>query len=285
MTFCERTCRWLKTIGVRLCAFPAERHFLLLGPVWISFFLIFAISSVIYLEIMKADNLWDELCWSSGCVNHWAHVFKVPIAFMALVVPVVAIMATHHRSAQAARQMYLTHKQNITTNYFSHLKEFKLYISGWRSDFVKYSSENTIYRKLYPRARHSEDGLEVESTLALDIYERIKRIEYQLKSIGEFSVDPKKAEVLVKEIRWFETVMLEFEVCVDPDDLATTALRSLYLEEVKNFPNDLEARLVDVALFLKFICFVLKFDPFYYDKPVRDAEDLLHSTLMIVGDE
>lgn len=56
------------------------------------------------VESMKA-------CWTSDCINDAIGRLKLPIAIMALIFPAVALVASHHRSAQTVAQIKRTDMQ------------------------------------------------------------------------------------------------------------------------------------------------------------------------------
>lgn len=60
------------------------------------------------VELMSA-------CWTSECINDAILRLKVPLTIMALVFPAVALVASQHRSAQAAAQIERTDKQIAAT--------------------------------------------------------------------------------------------------------------------------------------------------------------------------
>jgi len=50
-------------------------------------------------------------CWSAACINQALRMMKLPISIAALAFPLVALVASHHRSVQTAAQIERTDKQ------------------------------------------------------------------------------------------------------------------------------------------------------------------------------
>jgi hypothetical protein len=86
-------------------------------------------------------------------VNNLMVIFKVPLAILALIIPIVAIIASNHRSVQTAKQIDLVHAQNIFSNYFKHKEEFELYLAKF-GDHKEALFKDACYlhRLLYPNA-------------------------------------------------------------------------------------------------------------------------------------
>ncbi|NMX39355.1 hypothetical protein HBO34_15885 [Pseudomonas veronii] len=100
--------------------------------------------------------------------NNFLVVYRFPIGVMAVLIPVIAVLAANHRSAQTKEQMHLTQEQikytqtqikittenNAFSNYFKHSEEFDKYLTT-RSSVEKLFSANSrhLHRSLFPDAK------------------------------------------------------------------------------------------------------------------------------------
>ncbi|EHR7166278.1 hypothetical protein ACWLZS_004596 [Vibrio parahaemolyticus] len=78
--------------------------------------------------------------------------FKLPLAFLALSIPIGAIFAANHRSEQTKAQISLSTEQNKFTNYYKHLEEFEEYckkIKLYSDDIIKIRS---LHNAIFPLA-------------------------------------------------------------------------------------------------------------------------------------
>lgn len=80
--------------------------------------------------------------------NHFLVVFRFPLGILAIIIPVIALLAANHRSEQTKEQIKVTNEQNIFSNYYKHIDEFSKYIALKDGGF-----ENGI--KVEPRYSHS----------------------------------------------------------------------------------------------------------------------------------
>ena len=93
------------------------------------------------------------LCWDIDCLNYFfLEVMKVPIGILAFWAALLALLATHHRSRQSA-------EQNIFTNYYAHLKEFREFwddVCEKNKFGGKTVEPGWIYREFFPRAKRGD---------------------------------------------------------------------------------------------------------------------------------
>lgn len=59
--------------------------------------------------------------------NRFLTDFKLPIGFLAMLIPVMALLATNHRSEQTREQIRVAESQNVFANYYKHMEEFERY--------------------------------------------------------------------------------------------------------------------------------------------------------------
>lgn len=82
--------------------------------------------------------------------NAFFEIFKFPLAFLALLIPLVAVMASNHRSVQTRQQISSSEEQTKFSNYFRHISEFESYISSHVNNNVKFSSLRQLYESIFP---------------------------------------------------------------------------------------------------------------------------------------
>lgn len=83
-----------------------------LGWFKVAFFAPLAVGAIVAGFIAWNDNYFaGAACLTSECINDVVSRFKVPITIMALIFPAVALVASHHRSAQTAAQIERTDNQ------------------------------------------------------------------------------------------------------------------------------------------------------------------------------
>jgi hypothetical protein len=99
---------------------------------------------------------------SSNGYEETATLFKAPIAIILLLIPVLALIASNHRSVQTVHQISLTTKQielangqNVFANYYKHVEEF----SKW-CDHIKgigeVKSKRKLHKAMFPNARRGD---------------------------------------------------------------------------------------------------------------------------------
>lgn len=87
--------------------------------------------------------------------NHAIVVFRVPLAILALIIPIVALLAANHRSEQTKEQIRVANEQNSFSNYYKHIEEFEKYLNKiW--DKKSTSSPRKLHKVLFPNARYGD---------------------------------------------------------------------------------------------------------------------------------
>ena len=112
--------------------FDPHKSFLCLPVVWVTIFMLFVPAIVIGVTIIYYSNL--ELDLSYEGMNYFITVFRLPLGLLALIIPLVAMLASNHRSEQTKEQIRLANTQNIFSNYYKHLEEFTKYASALNNE-------------------------------------------------------------------------------------------------------------------------------------------------------
>ncbi len=104
-------------------------------------------------------------------LNNVLTIFKIPLGVMALIIPIVALLAANHRSEQTKEQMRLTSENNDFSNFYKHTAEFESYLSEHSEEKVKISLPRKFHRLAFPDAKRgnfrvsSKINDNIESTL------------------------------------------------------------------------------------------------------------------------
>jgi len=110
---------------------------------------IFATLGLIYLASLIVSG---EFLNSFSPNSHLAEIifdtFKRPVITFGLSLPIIALIANHHRSIQSERQLKTTQDQNLFTNYVKHIEQFEEFLKD-ENVFKKLDDLNVSTKKLY----------------------------------------------------------------------------------------------------------------------------------------
>jgi len=136
--------------------FDAKKDFFNLKIVQVFSFGLIISSVLVCSTILCQENLsWD---FSSEGFNNILSIFKVPLGILALLIPIIALLATNHRSVQSVEQIKVAEAQNNFSNSFKHLEEFNKYMEDViKCDWLITVKDNfAIHRKLFPNVRNGD---------------------------------------------------------------------------------------------------------------------------------
>lgn len=129
-------------------------------------------SIVISLLIIFNSDLKMNLSYIGW--NNFITFFKVPLGILAILIPLGAIYATHHRSIQTLEQMKqtrmqlkMTASQNEFSNYYKHLEEFEKYCRE-HCDKNVYQHRRSLYQLSFPNSRESHYSANKEFIESVD---------------------------------------------------------------------------------------------------------------------
>jgi hypothetical protein len=127
------------------------KSFIELPILWISITFLFIIALGLTLIIISNSSI--ELFGNYESINSLVDIFKVPLAILALIVTIIAILAATHRSMQTKEQILSTQKQNTFSNYFKHIEEFEKYISkSFDNKSIHFNNPRITHKYLFPNA-------------------------------------------------------------------------------------------------------------------------------------
>lgn len=113
--------------------FEPNRSFFSLPIVQLTFVVVTACACIASIAIMASTNLVLDL--TADGFSEFLSIFRFPLGVMALLIPIMALYATNHRSVQQKQQIQLAGEQNNFINYYKHLEEFQKHYSEFWMDF------------------------------------------------------------------------------------------------------------------------------------------------------
>ncbi|WP_330961181.1 hypothetical protein [Photobacterium sp. 53610] len=132
--------------------FDPNKSFLSLGVVWIVIGLLTGIAVLISAAIIVNSFLvWD---FSYLGFNNFIVVFKVPLGVLALIIPLVALLAANHRSEQTKEQIRLNGIQNNFSNYYKHREEFEKWLEQF--NFRNMKGARIIHDQIFPNSKSGD---------------------------------------------------------------------------------------------------------------------------------
>ena len=138
----------------------AEKELVKLPSFWASIIVPSAISCALGIVICtQAQLYWD---FSYKGVNFFLEIFKVPLGILALVFPLLALVASNHRSRQSARLILLQNSQNVFTNHYTHLNKFEEHcrdLEAYRKSFLSVHNPRIFHSVIYPKSKDGDYSL------------------------------------------------------------------------------------------------------------------------------
>ena len=171
-------------------SFDPETSFFDLPIVRRTAYINFVLSLGSYIIITWQSGLWLRMDWSYNGFNFWMECYRFPLATLAMLIPIGAVYAANHRSEQTKKQIVLTNKQNLFSNYYKHIEEFEKYIEK--------RLETVLDHKAFENLNHVK-------TTAFDIRQYHRTLFPDLLHTGDTKVD---REFLSKLEKHFDISML-----------------------------------------------------------------------------
>jgi len=130
--------------------FDPHKSFLKLKSFWWPFTVI-AIAFGLLLWKVVTDQ---ELEWGlDATLEQWYEWFKIPFWVLALLIPVIGLFNSNHKSEQARAAMELTRSQNNFANYYKHIEEFSKYVDtivGTQTDPATFVHSRSLHSLIFP---------------------------------------------------------------------------------------------------------------------------------------
>lgn len=108
------------------------------------------ILAAIFASIIAANS---ELTWdlSYSGFNKFIDIFKFPMGVLALIFPLVALVATNHRSRQSATQIKQGREQNTFSNFYKHKESFHNMTERLEKRYdITFFEPDQLYSKIFP---------------------------------------------------------------------------------------------------------------------------------------
>ncbi|MBI5593498.1 MAG: hypothetical protein HY881_23840 [Deltaproteobacteria bacterium] len=141
----------------------AEKELFRLRSFWSSIYIPTIISCFVGMIIRTHTPLhWD---FSYSGFNLCLEIFKVPLGILALIFPSVALIASNHRSRQAAKQILLQNVQNNFANHYTHMEKFEEYckeLKSFKRSFLTAYNPRILHSVIYPKSREGDYSLNSE---------------------------------------------------------------------------------------------------------------------------
>lgn len=148
------TCNHLntKSKNMKKKRFDPQKSFFELGIVRWTGGLALSVAIASTLMIIAFSELTGDATYNG--FNHAITVFKFPIGVLATLIPIIALLATNHRSEQTKEQIKLALDNNNFTNYFKHLSEFESYIEKHKTKSdIKFKSLRNLHKLIFPQSK------------------------------------------------------------------------------------------------------------------------------------
>ncbi len=152
--------------------FEPHASFLTLKSFWAPFVVIVVVFVAMWIKVIVDEQLELGLDASLYEMYEW---FKVPLWWLALLIPVLGLLNANHKSEQTRAQMELTRSQNNFANYYKHVEEFSEYLdlsSFSGSVDIKKIDSRRLHRLIFPQA--SEGIYKVALPALIDLWDVVE---------------------------------------------------------------------------------------------------------------
>lgn len=225
---------------------------------------------------IKSDLIFDL---SYNGFNYFIEVFRFPLGILAMIIPIVALLAANHRSEQTKEQIKLTSTQNTFSNYYKHIEEFIKYNSSVNFGDVQ---GRYCHDVLFPNAKHGDYSLSIDVIEVIDVLIGIPELIFNNapEDITDYMDDDffLKYESIIRDA----LVLLSrdnISYCVSNDEKSKGFPRSSYLLRSKRL-------IIDTINTVTKLITVCEFSPEYIRpgkfKTVREIS--LDEVYVIIGD-
>ncbi|HCH2826085.1 TPA: hypothetical protein NKS99_000652 [Vibrio parahaemolyticus] len=201
--------------------FDPNKSFIALPIVW--WFVCIIVLIAFLLTLVIAINTPLSKDFSADGFNYFLSAFRFPLGVLALIIPIVALLAANHRSEQTKEQIRVTNLQNVFSNHYKHIEEFKKYVEGLGIESMNDLRIRKLHKKMFP---NSFQGVHlIDGGVAKDF---AQGCEYILERLNV----PKDITDIKEAIQRVEDLIVFF--CIDDaQESATNMGRSAAVEYAK----------------------------------------------------
>lgn len=126
-----------------------EKSLFGLTEFWLSILVPLFASVIVGAIILSNSDLRLDLSYQG--FNKFIEIFTVPLGILALVFPMVALVASNHRSRQSAAQIELGKSQNNFSNFYKHKESFHEMIERLEKKYdVTFFDPDSLYTIIFP---------------------------------------------------------------------------------------------------------------------------------------
>lgn len=160
-----------------LLGFDPKKSFFELRVVWLSFWTLTLIAVFLGIWIaVKSDLTLDP---SFNGFNFFLSAFRFPLGILAMIIPIIAVLAANHRSEQTKEQIRLTNIQNTFSNHYKHIEEFNKFVEGLEIADIDEIRTRRVHKKIFPLSHKGSHS--IDSKLIHEFAKTCKNIEENLQ--------------------------------------------------------------------------------------------------------
>lgn len=154
------------------------------------------ISLIVAVYIFKTSNIHYYPGYKG--INNALTIFQVPLTLLALILPLVALAASSHRSEQTKKQIIVSQSQNTFSNYYKHVEEFYKLLDRLPSicDFDP-KRKSLLYSLFFPKNNPSEFSPYYDISDGGNIVIAHEEINNQIKRLNESSAESSTARISI----------------------------------------------------------------------------------------
>ena len=116
---------------------------------WISLSVPIILAAIFASIIAANSELTLDLSYNG--FNKFIDIFKFPMGVLALIFPLVALVATNHRSRQSATQIKQGREQNTFSNFYKHKESFHNMTERLEKRYdITFFEPDQLYSKIFP---------------------------------------------------------------------------------------------------------------------------------------
>ncbi|PTP02661.1 hypothetical protein CWN85_08705 [Vibrio splendidus] len=164
-----------------LMGFDPKKSFFKLRIVWLSFGTLVLIAVFCGILIVVNSDLTRDLSYNG--FNFFLSAFRFPLGILAMIIPIVAVLAANHRSEQTKEQIRVTNIQNTFSNHYKHIEEFKKYVEELALEPMDDMRIRRMHKKIFPLSHKGSHA--IDSKLIHDFGTECQNIEKYLKHINQ----------------------------------------------------------------------------------------------------
>ena len=148
------------------------------------------IAAGIFLSLLVSNQANLLLDFTPDGMAYFWENFQLSIWIMGLSIPLVVMVASHHRSVQTAAQIKSQKEQNTFANYFEHRREFKNEVREYFNKYLNQSrgylpeifTLNLLHSRVFPNV--PEGNYEVD----LDFWEEVRHFVVMFYQEGLYKI-------------------------------------------------------------------------------------------------